>query len=161
MTEVRHIFSSPAGDLASLNVASSANPAVGTLATVPPPHQTKYFADLTPAPWPVSQSSADHSNVAAFQNQTATAPGQHGVPFEKSRRAAPIQRADTAPTAPAAAMTRPLTTVVRGDILDFLRTQRVSPRTLSSATAAAQLAADGTQDFSISSAQGRGLDSPV
>ena len=122
MTEVRRMLSSPAGALAALNVSALANPGVGTLAPVPPRPPAKTLAVLAPTLWQASQPSTGHPTVAAFQNQTATAPGQHGVPFEKLRTAAPTQRADATPTVHAAAVTRPPTTAARGDILDYLRT---------------------------------------
>ena len=125
MTEVRPMFSSPAGALAALNVAASVNPGVDTLAPVPLPLLAKPLAALAPTLWPASQPSTGHPTDAAFQNQTATAPVQNGVPFEKSRTAAPTQRADATPTAHAAAGTRPPTTAARRDILDYLRTKRV------------------------------------
>eukprot|EP00904_Undaria_pinnatifida_P001105 jgi/Undpi1/10996/HiC_scaffold_30.g13297.m1 len=78
-----------------------------------------------PTLWQESQLSTGHPIVAAFQNQTATVPGRHGIPFEKPRTAAPTQRADATPTAHAAAGTRPPTTAARGDTRDYLRTQKV------------------------------------
>ena len=62
MTEVVHMFSSPAGALAALIVASSAtagvsNPGVSTLAAVPPHRPANPFAALAPAPSLISQPS--------------------------------------------------------------------------------------------------------
>ena len=130
MTEVRHMFSSPAGALAAFNTAAPPNPGVVTRAATQPCPPTKPFAALAPAPWSVGQPAAGHVAVAAFQNQTATAPGQHGVPFEHRaattpRRAVPPPASGAPPTAPSAAAARPPATASRGDILDYLRTQRV------------------------------------
>lgn len=133
MTEVRHLFSSPAGALAAFNATSPSNPGVGTLAATQPCPPTKPFAALAPAPWSLPQPAAGHLTVAAFQNQTATAPGQHGVPFEhpqaakKPRRAVPLpaERTGAPSTAPSATVARPPATAARGDILDYLRTQKV------------------------------------
>ena len=117
------MFFSPAGALAALNVASAASPGVGTRAELSLPPTGKPLAALAPTPSLVSHQAADIDTVGAFQNQTATAPGQHGVPLEKL--ATPFQRAGAASTVPVVNVTRSPTTAARGDILDYVRTQRV------------------------------------
>ena len=89
-----------------------------------PPRPANPFAALASAPSPVSQSSAGPVTVDAFLNLTTTAPGQHGVLFEKPRTAAPVQRSATTPTMQTSPVQRPPTTAPQGDILDYVRTHK-------------------------------------
>ncbi|CAB1118123.1 unnamed protein product [Ectocarpus sp. CCAP 1310/34] len=74
-----------------------------------------------------------HAKVAAYQNQTATAPGGHGVPFEaRSSTHRPAPSAPAAGAAPAPALTtstpndtRPPPSASRIEIIDYLRSHDV------------------------------------
>ena len=143
MTEVRHMFSSPAGALASLNVATSANTGASTRVELPRAPTVQPLAALALTPWPVSHQPADYDTIVSFQNQTATAPGQHGVPFEKPRTAVPFQCANAASTAPVANVTQPPTKTARGTSSTTSGRRKCVSRTLSPATAAAPGATSG------------------
>ena len=111
-----------------------ANQGHGAPSALPSHPLTKPLAALAPAPvFAVTEAPAPQ--IAAYQNQTATAPGSHGVPFEArdAPRDArpPAARPAPAPTAPAASATatppveRPPTSAPRSDVLDYLQSQNL------------------------------------
>ncbi|CAB1096027.1 unnamed protein product [Ectocarpus sp. CCAP 1310/34] len=75
------------------------------------------------------------SPVAVYQNQTATVPGSHGVPFEArdasldarppAARPAPAPIAPAAPAAATPPVEHPPPSAPRGDVLDYLQSQNL------------------------------------
>ena len=104
MTEVRHMFSSPAGALAAFNTAAPPNPGVVTRAATQPCPPTKPFAALAPA---LGQSGSQPQGISPSRH-FRTRPRRHRVstvflssfgqqqplrePFHHQPRAPPLQR---------------------------------------------------------------------
>ena len=85
------------------------NQETGAPSALPPPLLTRPFSALAPPP---ASAPPVAPQVAAYQNQTATVPGGHGLPFEarsSTHRPAPSAPAAVAAPAPAPTTSTPST----------------------------------------------------
>ena len=83
----------------------------------------------SPCPPPAVSSTCEPFQVAAFRNQVASPPGQHGVPFEPTRTipsagTTPGRSTTPAASPPSSAPSPPPPTASRTDVITFLQAHK-------------------------------------